>query len=107
MNTTVEALKKRISVARREIPADLALKGAMVVNVFTGNIQENDIAISEGVIAGVGLDYHGKEEVDIAGKWMVPGLIDGHIHIESSMLVPSYWFTEQRPLSQTLMKSQM
>ena len=89
MNTTVEALKKRISVARREIPADLVLKGAMVVNVFTGDIQENDIAISEGVIAGVGLDYHGKEEVDMAGKWIVPGLIDGHIHIESSMLVPS------------------
>ncbi|MBW1700661.1 MAG: adenine deaminase [Deltaproteobacteria bacterium] len=75
MNTTVKALKKRISVAKRGIPADLVLKGAMVVNVFTGNIQENDIAISEGVIAGVGLDYHGKEEVDIAGKWMVPGLI--------------------------------
>jgi adenine deaminase len=89
MNTTVEALKKRISVARREIPADLVLKGAMVFNVFTGDIQENDIAISEGVIAGVGLDYHGKEEVAIAGKWIVPGLIDGHIHIESSMLVPS------------------
>ncbi len=89
MNTTVEVLKKRISVARREIPGDLVLKGAMVVNVFTGDIQDNDIAISEGVIAGVGPDYHGKDEVDIEGKWVVPGLIDGHIHIESSMLIPS------------------
>jgi adenine deaminase len=89
MNSTVESLKKRISVAKGESPADLVLKKGRVVNVFTGDINERDIAISEGVIAGLGPDYHGREEIDADGKWIVPGLIDGHLHIESSMLVPS------------------
>ncbi len=89
MNSTVGGLKKRISVAKSESPADLVLKKGRVVNVFTGDIQKKDIAISDGVIAGLGPDYHGREEIDAEGKWIVPGLIDGHLHIESSMLVPS------------------
>jgi adenine deaminase len=89
MNGTVEGLKKRISVAKSESPADLVLKKGRVVNVFTGDMQERDVAISDGVIAGLGPDYHGREEIDAEGKWIVPGLIDGHLHIESSMLVPS------------------
>jgi adenine deaminase len=89
MNGTVEGLKKRISVAKSESPADLVLKKGRVVNVFTGDMQERDVAISDGVIAGLGPDYHGKKEIDAEGKWIVPGLIDGHLHIESSMLVPS------------------
>ena len=88
MNTTVESLKKRIFAARGEIPADLVLKGGKIVNVFSGEIQEKDVGIYDGVIVGVGVDYHGKEEVDLNGKWIVPGLIDGHFHIESSMLAP-------------------
>ncbi len=89
MNGTVQGLKKRISVAKSESPADLVLKKGRVVNVFTGDMQERDVAISDGVIAGLGPDYHGREEIDAEGKWIVPGLIDGHLHIESSMLVPS------------------
>lgn len=89
MNSTVEGLKKRISVAKNESAADLVLKKGRVINVFTGDIQERDIAISDGVIAGLGPDYHGREEIDAEGKYVVPGLIDGHLHIESSMLVPS------------------
>jgi len=89
MNGTVQGLKKRISVAKSESPADLVLKKGRVVNVFTGDMQERDVAISDGVIAGLGPDYHGKKEIDAEGKWIVPGLIDGHLHIESSMLVPS------------------
>jgi adenine deaminase len=85
----IEALKKRIKAARNEVPADLVLKKGRVVNVFTGAISEKDVAIYDGAIVGVGSGYHGKEEKDIEGKWVVPGLIDGHIHIESSMLVPS------------------
>ncbi|UCF85838.1 MAG: adenine deaminase [Desulfobacteraceae bacterium] len=88
MDTTVKALKKRIFAARGEIPADLVLRGGRIVNVFSGEIQEKDVAIYDGVIVGVGAHYHGKEEVDLSGKWIVPGLIDGHFHIESSMLVP-------------------
>jgi len=82
-------LKKRISVARGEIPADLVLKGARVVNVFSGDIREKDVAITDGIIAGLGPEYHGREEVDVSDKWIVPGLIEGHIHIESSMLPPA------------------
>lgn len=59
-----------------------------MINVFSGDIQEKDVAVSDGVIVGVGPDYSGKEELDIKGKWVAPGLIDGHIHIESSMLHP-------------------
>ena len=85
----IEALKKRIRAARNEVPADLVLKKGRVVNVFTGGISEKDVAIYDGVIVGVGSGYQGKEERDIGGKCVIPGLIDGHIHIESSMLVPS------------------
>jgi adenine deaminase len=85
----IEVLKKRIRAARNEVPADLVLKKGRVVNIFTGTISEKDVAIYDGVIVGVGSGYHGKEEKDIEGKWVIPGLIDGHIHIESSMLVPS------------------
>jgi len=85
----IEKLKKRIRAARNQVPADLVLKKGRVVNVFTGAISEKDVAIYDGVIVGVGSGYHGKEEKEIEGKWVIPGLIDGHIHIESSMLVPS------------------
>ena len=89
MNISVETLKKRISAAKGEISADLVLKGASVVNVFSGEIQEKDVAVYDEIIVGLGSDLHGKEEVDIRGKWIVPGLIDGHLHVESSMLLPS------------------
>ena len=85
----VKALRQRIFAARQDIPAQLVLKKGRVVNVFSGQIQEMDVALHDGFIVGVGHDYHGEKEVDLDGKWIVPGLIDGHIHIESSMLVPS------------------
>jgi adenine deaminase len=90
MHITVKALKKRISAAKGEIPADLVLKGGRVVNVFSGEILKRDVAIYDGVIVGVGSGYQGKEEKDFAGKWIIPGLIDGHFHIESSMLLPRH-----------------
>ena len=65
--------------------ADLILKNARIVNVFTDEIDNADIAISGNSIVGVGA-YHGRKEVDLHGKYVCPGLIDGHIHIESSML---------------------
>lgn len=89
MNSSVEGLKERILAARRAIAADLVLKGGKVVNVFSGEIQERDVAFYDGIIVGIGVEYRGKEEVDLRGKWVVPGLIDGHLHIESSMLPPS------------------
>jgi adenine deaminase len=89
VNITVDALRKRILAARREIPANLVLKEGRVVNVFSGEVQEQDVAIYDGVIVGLGPSYQGSEEVSLKGKWIIPGLIDAHLHIESSMLLPS------------------
>jgi len=89
VNISVDALKKRILAARREIPADLVLKEGRVVNVFSGEIQERDVALYDGVVVGLGRAYQGKEQIQAKGKWIIPGLIDAHLHIESSMLLPS------------------
>lgn len=80
-------IKKRIDIASGRIKADLVLKNAKIVDVFSENIIEGDIAISDGRIAGIG-EYFGKEEIDLRGKYVAPGLIDGHVHIESSMVTP-------------------
>ena len=75
-----------ISVAKGELPADLLLANAKVVNVFTGEVESGSVAICDDRIAGVG-DYHqAKQVMDLSGKYLAPGLINGHIHPESSML---------------------
>ena len=75
-----------ISVAKGELPADLILANARVVNVFTGEVEPGNVAIYEGRVAGVG-DYHQARQVlDLDGRYLAPGLINGHTHIESSML---------------------
>ena len=86
---SIPELKERIKAGRGEIPSDLVLKGGRVVNVFSGTVVEQDVAVHRGFIAGVGAGYKGVEEVDLSGCYVAPGLIDGHIHIESSMLLPS------------------
>lgn len=89
MITDVVCLQRRIRAGRGEIPADLVIKKARVVNVFTGDIQVADVAVQDGWVAGVQTGYAGREEVDAEGRWVAPGLIDPHIHIESSMLMPA------------------
>ena len=79
------ALARLISVAKGELPADLLLANAKIINVFTGEIEDGNIAICGDRIAGVG-DYQAKEVVDVGGRYIAPGLINGHIHPESSML---------------------
>lgn len=81
-------LKDLISSARGEVKADLVLKNAGILNVFTGDIERGDVAVTHGYIAGIG-DYEGIEEIDIGGRVICPGLIDSHIHIESSMTAPA------------------
>lgn len=76
-----------INTAASRDKADLVLKGGKIFNVFTKELEEADLAIKDGVIVGIG-DYEGEKEVDLEGKTVVPGLIDGHIHIESSMMTP-------------------
>lgn len=87
MKMNMDLLKKRIKVAKKEIKADIVVKNGKILNVFTGDITEGDIAISDGVIAGVG-KYDGEEIIDAKDKVIVPGFIDGHMHIESTMLTP-------------------
>lgn len=69
-------------------PATLVLKNANIVNVFTHDLEQADIAIDDGIIIGIG-SYEGLTEIDIQGAYVAPGFIDGHVHIESSMLTPS------------------
>src|SRR4051794_3380472 len=87
MNSHSSILKKRILVAGNKIPADVVVKQGRILNVFTGEFMEGDLAIVDGVIAGIG-SYEGHETIDAQGKIIVPGFIDGHVHIESSMLTP-------------------
>jgi adenine deaminase len=78
-----------IDVAKGDRPADLLLRGARVVNVFTGEVYPANIAIAGEWIAGVGQNYHaGKEILDLDGLFLIPGLINGHLHLESSLLSP-------------------
>jgi adenine deaminase len=81
----VEDRAHLIAVAKGETPADLLLANAKIVNVFTGEIEEGNIAICGDRIAGIG-DYQAQEVVDVGGRHIAPGLINGHIHPESSML---------------------
>lgn len=77
-----------IPVARGKQPADLLLKNARIVNVFSGEIERANIAIFRKRIAGIGDYSEGKQVIDLHGAYVVPGLIDAHLHIESSMVSP-------------------
>jgi adenine deaminase len=82
-------LSELIRCARGETAADLLLANARVVNVFTREVLLTDVAVSAGRIAGLGRGYRGRETVDLEGRYVSPGFIDGHIHIESTMLTPA------------------
>lgn len=81
-------VKQRIDLAYGRIKPQLVLKNAKIVNVFSHEIVEGDIAINQGKIVGIG-EYIGEKEIDLQGKFVAPGLIDGHVHIESSMVSPT------------------
>ncbi len=80
--------EKFVRIARGEEAAELVLKNANVFFSFTGEFGRGDIAIADGRIAGIG-QYQGKNELDLTGKYITPGFLDGHVHIESSMLSPA------------------
>mgnify|MGYP000264874170 FL=1 len=83
-------LKKQriIAAAAGREPADLVLKNATFVNVFSNELSNMDIAVTEGLIVGMG-SYHGREEVDCTGRIVLPGFLDAHIHLESSLVSPT------------------
>ena len=82
-------IEKIIKTAKGAEPADLVLKNAKLVNVLSEEIYETDIAIIDDIVAGISKDYKGLEEIDLDGAYVTPSFIDGHVHLESSMLLPS------------------
>ena len=79
---------KLAAVARGEVPADLVIKNAKIANVYTLEYEIADIAVYGEKIAGVGKNYEGKINFDAQGKILIPGMIDGHVHIEDTMMTP-------------------
>jgi adenine deaminase len=80
--------EKLIRIARGDKPAAVLLKNAQLVNVFTAEVYETDIAIRRSRIVGIGKGYEAEQEIDLKGKYVAPGYIDAHVHIESSMCIP-------------------
>ena len=85
---TQSPLSARIEQGRGLVPADLVLKGARVLDLVTGDLVASDVAICGDTIVGVFGDYAGRQELDFTGKILVPGFIDTHLHIESSLVTP-------------------
>lgn len=81
-------LNKIIKVARGLEVADLVIKNANIINVFTGEYHINDVAIADGYIACIGNNLIGRETIDAKGAYLSPSFIDGHVHLESSMVLP-------------------
>src|SRR6202789_1967874 len=78
-------VQQKLSVARGEQPAELLFKNAKLVNVLSGEVHPANIAVEDGRIIGLG-DYRARKTIDLRGAYLAPSLIDGHFHIESSML---------------------
>ncbi len=93
-------LSRLIAVALGESPADLVIKNARVWNSFTGGFTLGDLAVCGERIAGIGT-YNGREEYDAQGKYLLPGFIDAHVHIESSLLAPAEFARALAPTGTT------
>lgn len=90
-----------INVARGLEKADLVIKNANVVNVLSEEIYKGDIAIVDGIIAGIGENYSGKKEIDVNGAFVSPSFIDGHVHLESAMMLPKEFASVVLPAGTT------
>ena len=87
LGTTFDAAvwRRRLRVAVGEEPADLVLAGGSVVDVLAGDVYQADVAIADGVIAGIGAYPEGRERIDARGRWIAPAFIDAHVHTESAL----------------------
>src|SRR5438477_5027604 len=86
----VKEIQHKLRVARGETPAEFVLKNGRLVNVLSGEIDEANVAVDDGRVIGFG-DYEAKEIIDIAGAFLAPSLIDGHFHVESTMVtIPEF-----------------
>ena len=97
----MQDLARRLAVARGDEPADLVVRGGRVFSVFTREWLEADVAIVDGVIAGVGRVPRVARRIDAAGRYVVPGFIDAHMHIESTKLLPDEFARLVLPLGTT------
>jgi adenine deaminase len=86
LSRATETLARRLAVARGDEPADLVVRGGRVLDVFTLEWLDADVAVADGVVAGLG-DYEGLETFDAAGLYVVPGFVDPHLHVESTKLL--------------------
>ena len=86
-NLTLE-LERKIALAKGQEKVDLLIKNAKIINVFSGDIHQTGVAIADGIFVGFGESYDSKEVHDAQGRFMCPGLIEGHIHIESTFVSP-------------------
>jgi adenine deaminase len=93
-------LARRLAVARGDQPADLLIRGGRVLSVFTREWLETDVAVVDGFVAGLG-DYEGRETLDASGRFVVPGFIDAHMHLESTKLLPDEFARLVLPLGTT------
>lgn len=93
-------LARRLAVARGDEPADLVVRGGRVLSVFTREWLEADVAIADGYVAGLG-EYEGREALDASGRWVVPGFIDAHVHIETTKLLVDEFARLVLPLGTT------
>jgi adenine deaminase len=96
----MDNLARRLAVARGDEPADVVVRGGRVLSVFTREWLELDIAVADGWIAGLG-EYDGREVVDASGRYVVPGFIDAHMHLESTKLLPDEFARLVLPLGTT------
>jgi adenine deaminase len=96
----VADLARRLAVARGDEPADLVLHGGRVLSVFTREWLETGVAVVDGFVAGLG-DYEGRETLDVSGRFVVPGFIDAHMHLESTKLLPDEFARLVLPLGTT------
>jgi adenine deaminase len=93
-------LARRLAVARGDEPADVVVRGGRILSVFTREWLETDLAIADGYVAGLG-DYEGTSEIEATGRFVVPGFIDAHMHLESPKLLPDEFARLVLPLGTT------
>jgi adenine deaminase len=87
---SLEVLQRRIRVALGKEAGDCVLSGGQVVNVFTGRVEKADVVLADGWVAGVGpYEWTARETIDVKGQTILPGLIDSHMHLESTLLAPA------------------
>jgi adenine deaminase len=96
----IQAQRRLLEAARGERTVDLLLKNARRVNTFTGEIEEGHVAVFEGRVVGFG-DFEAQQTIDLGGRYLTPGLMDAHMHLESSMVTPAQYARAVVPLGTT------